>query len=252
MDQLLFNAINITRAAGGELMKYFRTPGLHIDNKLNDADIVTAADRASERVVIGSIRSIYPSHAILSEESGETQGSEYRWVIDPLDGTTNFTTGLPHFAVSIGIEHEGERVVGVVYAPALGELFTAVKGEGAYLNGVKRGHKTNKLLERAVVATGFPVDKDLNPDNNLLNVKRVLPHVRGMRRLGSASLDLSYVACGFLDAYWEMDLHEWDVSAGLLMCQEGAAPFKRFRVDRNVSVLAASPDIFPQIEKYIK
>ena len=184
----------------------------------------------------------------MSEEAGEVDGSaEFQWVVDPLDGTTNFSSGLPEFNVSIGIRHNGVTVVGVVYAAYLGELFHAVRGEGAFLNGELIHCGSRQSLDRCVVATGFPVDKDCNPDNNLDNVARILPQVRGLRRLGAAAVDISYVAAGILDAYWELNLHEWDVCAGLLIAEEAGAKYHYFRDDRNISVLVASPQILPQI-----
>lgn len=243
-SSLLLDAMSWAREAGAVHLRYFRGNELDIQSKLNDSDVVTAADKAAEKVLIDHIKASYPDHSILSEESGEeAHCGEYRWVIDPLDGTTNFSQGLPLFSVSIGIEHNGETVVGVVFAPYLNELFHAVRGQGAWLNGepIKVSGKTR--LDRSVVATGFPVDKDTNPDNNLDNVARVMPRVRGLRRLGSAAIDLCYVAAGFLDGYWELNLHAWDASAGLLILEEAGGSYTHFRVDRNISVLAGTPAI---------
>lgn len=248
LNQMLSDAIGWAREAGDIQLRYFRSGNLDIHNKLNDSDIVTAADKASEAVIIDHIRACYPAHAILSEESGETCGSSgFRWVIDPLDGTTNFSCGLPGFAVSIGIELNGTTVAGVVYAPYLDELFTAVKGGGARLNGKPLLCSGQPRLSRSVVSTGFPVDKNSNPDNNLDNVERILPLVRGLRRLGSAAIDICYVAAGFLNAYWELNLHQWDVSAALLIAAESGARHSFFRDDRGISVVVASPEIFQQI-----
>lgn len=253
LEQLLASATVIARKAGEQHIKYFRHKGLHVDVKLNESDIVTAADKAAEETILREIHSLYPDHDVLSEESGETLvGSRYRWVIDPLDGTTNFSTGLPGFCVSIALEEDGESVLGVVYAPRLGELFTAVKGGGARLNGEPISVKSNRLIERAVVSTGFPVDKNVNPDNNIDNVMRVLPLVRGLRRLGSAALDLCYVGAGFLDAYWECNLHRWDIAAGLLIATEAGASHRFYRRDRNYSVLAATPAVFDQLVELIR
>lgn len=235
--------------AGGAMMNYFRKPGLEVHTKINESDIVTIADKTAEQIIISGIRHDFPTHTILSEESG-TSGveSKWRWVIDPLDGTTNFSEGLPAWAVSIGIEYEGEPVAGIVYAPYLGELFSAIKGEGAQLNGHPISCRKNAKLERAVVATGFPVDKNVSADNNMDNLERVLPRVRGIRRLGSAALDICYVAAGFLDGYWELNLHHWDVSAALSVLGEAGGSHTFFRSDRNISILAASPLIFPQLQ----
>lgn len=253
MDDLLLDAIDIARNAGRTIRPYFRSDRLDIHSKLNEADIVTAADKASEAIIVKSIKHLYPSHSILSEEMGaENHDGEYRWIIDPLDGTTNFSAGIPIFAVSIGIEHNGVPVVGVVYDPVLDELFTAVKGQGAFLNGTPIHVKDNNRLDRAVVSTGFPVDKNVNPDNNLDNVSRVLPLVRGMRRLGSAAMDICYVAAGFTDAYWEMNLHDWDVAAALLILDEAGGESYRFRDNRNVSVIASNKKLMPQLKELIR
>lgn len=240
----------MARAAGAVHMRYFRGNDLDVTAKLNESDVVTAADKAAEQLIISEIHRLYPGHSILSEESGEENAgddSEWRWVIDPLDGTTNFSSGLPAFAVSIGVEHRGVTQVGVVFAPYLNELFHAVRGEGSWLNGERLKSSDNDRLDRAVVSTGFPVDKGQTADNNLDNLIRVMPHVRGVRRLGTAALELCYVAAGFLDAHWELNLHEWDVSAGMLIAREAGCVSERFRPDRNWSILTASPAMFGEI-----
>lgn len=253
MDDLLLDAIDIARNAGRVLRSYYRSDKLGIHTKYNEADIVTDADKAAESVIVSSINRLYPDHSILSEEMGEQNNvSDFRWIIDPLDGTTNFSAGLPIFAVSIGIEYKGERTIGVVYDPVLDELFTAVKGQGAFLNGSPIRVKNNGRMDRAVISTGFPVDKNTNSDNNLDNVSRVMPLVRGMRRLGAASMDLCYVAAGILDAYWEMNLHEWDVAAGLLILSEAGGESYSFRSGRNVSIVAATPALIPELKPLIK
>ncbi|MBO5271336.1 MAG: inositol monophosphatase [Muribaculaceae bacterium] len=245
IKKLVDDAIAWAREAGEVQLKYFRSSHLNIRAKFNDSDIVTVADKASEQVIINNINRTYPQHAILSEEmGGNAIESDYRWIIDPLDGTTNFSNGLPLFSVSIAVEYQGEVIVGVVYAPYLDEMFHAVKGGGAWLNGKPIAPSGKESLSHSVVTTGFPVDKDTTTDNNLDNVSRVLPRVRGMRRLGSAAIDLCYVAAGFLDGYWEMNLHTWDVAAGQLIVQEAGACYSHFRTDRNISVVAATPLIF--------
>lgn len=247
-DKILADAISFAKEAGKVQLSLFRSKTLGITTKQNDFDIVTEADKAAERIIKGGIQSKYPTHSILSEESGLTQeGNEFQWVIDPLDGTTNFSAGLPLFNISIGIRHNGKTVAGVVYAPYLGELFSAVVGKGAYLNGnpVSVSHKSS--LSQCVIATGFPYDKAVNPDNNLDNVERVLPEVRGLRRLGSAALDISYVAAGFLDGFWELGLREWDVCAASLIAAEAGAVVQSLRPDRNISLVVAPQEIFGQL-----
>ncbi|MCM1067595.1 MAG: inositol monophosphatase [Muribaculaceae bacterium] len=241
------------REAGDIQLSYFRGSNLHAEEKMNAFDVVTAADKASERLIIDHIRSKYPTHSILSEESGsESHEGSWRWIIDPLDGTTNFNNGLPIFSVSIALEHEGAVVAGVVFAPYLGELFRAVKGQGATLNGraIHCGEKTE--LARAVLTTGMPYDKAVNPDNNLDNIARLATKVRGIRRMGSAAVDLCYVAAGFFDGYWELALNLWDVAAGALIATEAGARVESFRDNRNVSVCAASPALFPLLRAEIR
>ena len=250
---ILADAIAMAREVGDVQLKMFRSHELEIATKQNDFDVVTAADKASERLIIDAINEKYPDHSVLTEESGlSLKGAhEWEWVIDPLDGTTNYSAGLPWFNVSIGVKYQGEAVVGVVYAAQLGELFCAVKGGGATLNGVPISPSQTPLLSKAVIATGFPYDKATNPDNNLDRVARVMPVVRGLRRLGSAALEICYVAAGFLDAYWEMNLNEWDVCAAMLVAHEAGAVAHRFRPDRNWSIIASNKKIAPQLERLI-
>ncbi|MCH5216453.1 MAG: inositol monophosphatase [Muribaculaceae bacterium] len=246
IDNILMNAVAWAKQAGKIQLELFRKPDiLNISAKLNDSDVVTNADRASEALILNNIHSLFGnSHSILSEESGvESNDSNFCWVIDPLDGTTNYSSGLPIFCVSIALKYKEDTILGVVYAPYLDELYTAIKGEGAWLNGEPIKVSSNCEISKAVVSTGFPVDKNVNRDNNLDNVARVLPLVRGMRRLGSAAWDICAVAAGSLDAYWEMNLHEWDVCAAALIAREAGAVVKSFRSDRNVSILVASPGV---------
>ena len=237
-------AVETARAAGALQLNYFRGSSLEISTKQNDYDVVTAADKVSENYIIESIRKRFPTHAILTEESGYVaEGNDYRWVIDPLDGTTNFSQGLPIFSVSIALEFKGEPIVGVVFAPYLDELFQALKGGGAFFNGNPVRCSSKCRIEESVVATGIPYDKNQNPDNNIKELSKVAPKVRGLRRLGSAAMDLCYVAAGYFDAYWELNLNRWDVSAGTLIAQEAGAKIYSIRENRNHSILAVAPGI---------
>jgi myo-inositol-1(or 4)-monophosphatase len=253
LNELAKFASVVAKDAGKIQLEYFRSDGLDIQAKLNESDVVTSADKASEAYILGRIKETFPQDSILSEESGaESLNDDWRWVIDPLDGTTNFSSGLPLFSVSIGIEHKGETVVGVVYAPYLEEMFIAIKGEGATLNGNRIKCSGVNDMAKAVVATGFPVDKGTNPDNNLDNVSKVLPAIRGLRRLGSAAIDLCYVGAGYLSGYWELNLHRWDVSAGALVAREAGARVESFRDGRNISIVAAAPGIFNTLRQNLK
>lgn len=241
------------REAGDIQLRYFRSTHLDISEKLNAFDVVTTADKESERYLIGKIRTAYPDHSILSEESGsESREEEWRWVIDPLDGTTNFSSGLPVFSVSIGLEHRGKVVAGVVFAPYLNELFKAIKGKGATMNGRPIRCSDKSQLATSVLATGVPYDKDRNPDNNLDNICRLAVKVRGIRRYGSAAMDLCYVAAGYLDGYWEMGINIWDVAAGQLVAMEAGAKTVSFRNDRNIAVIAANPALLDILRKEIQ
>lgn len=253
LDTLLDAAMAMARKAGEVHLSHFRSKGLKADAKFNESDVVTVADREAERVILEEIRRRFPDHSAMSEESGGSEAAEgVRWVIDPLDGTTNFSQGLPLFSVSIGIEIDRRQALGVVYAPVFGEMFHAMAGKGAFLNGERITCSAKTTLDKAVVATGFPVDKDSNPDNNLDNVARIMPAVRGLRRLGSAALDLCYVGAGFLDGYWEMNLHEWDVAAGRLIAEEAGARYGIWREGRGVCALAASPALYPLLKGMLR
>lgn len=242
----------MAEGAGDIHLRYFRKRNLEQHTKLNDSDVVTIADKESEAFILGYIREHFPDHGIISEESGKDhEDRPRRWVIDPLDGTTNFSAGLPQFCVSIALEYNKEAVLGVVYAPYLEECFYAVKGAGAWFNG-KRIHCGDKAeLSKAVVSTGMPYDRNDNPDNNLAEISRMVFNVRGVRRLGSAALDLSYTAAGFLDGYWELNLNRWDVAAGQLIAIEAGACVESLRADRNHSILAANPRLLPAMRRIL-
>lgn len=245
-------AIDMARGAGEIQMRYFRAPILESETKLNAFDVVTVADKESERFIKTYIAEHFPEHGIISEESGADHSDrDWRWVVDPLDGTTNFNNGLPVFSVSIALEYKGMAMVGVVYAPYLRELFHAVKGKGAYLNGKEIQCSKKKELDRAVVATGMPYDRALHPDNNLAEIERVVCKVRGTRRLGSAAIDLCYTAAGFYDAYWELNLNLWDVAAGILIAREAGVVVESIREDRNYSILASAPSLLSQFKPLI-
>ena len=240
--QMLRAALTMAGNAGRIHMNHFRQAGLEQSTKLNDSDVVTIADKESEESILSYIRNNFPSHGIISEESGSDHDDrEWRWVIDPLDGTTNFSMGLPPFCVSIALEHNSEAVIGVVFAPYLQECFFAVRDKGAWLNGSVIHCSDKSQLSKAVVATGMPYDRNDNPDNNLAEISRMSLCVRGIRRMGSAAIVLCYTAAGFFDAYWELNLNRWDVAAGQLIAKEARAVVESIRSDRNHSILASNP-----------
>ena len=203
---------------------------LQIERKFGqETNLVTEIDKRAEEIIIGAIRKKHPDHDFLAEESGShNKSSEFRWIIDPLDGTLNFTHGVPLYSVSIALEARGEIVAGVVYEPNLGELFTAEKGKGAFLNKKPiRVSGVDKMIESMMV-TGFPYTIRDNPGNAVEHFVNFLMSAQGIRRLGSAAVDLCYVACGRFDAFWEVTLSPWDMAAGVLLVQEAGGRFTDF------------------------
>jgi len=217
--------LNLAIEAAKEAGKYLKYNVGKVRNvetkKGEDRNLVSEIDRGSEEKIIGMIKSRYPSHAILAEESGaEEKEAAFKWIIDPLDGTTNYLHHVPVYCVTIAVEHKGEIVAGVVYDPNLDELFTTEKGSGAYLNGKRlKVSDTTELIDGLLV-TGFPYDIAHNPDRTVERFVRLLLAAGGMRRLGSAALDLSYIAAGRFDGFWEVSLNPWDMAAGVLLIQE--------------------------------
>jgi myo-inositol-1(or 4)-monophosphatase len=217
----------IAREAGALLMSYFHQH-IKIEYK-GEADLVTIADRASEKLIRERIRSLWPAHDILGEEEGLIDtGSDYRWYVDPLDGTTNFAHGFPVFCVSLALEHQGRRIAGVVYDPTRQEMFTAEQGSGAYLNQEPIRVSPTAQLAEALVATGFPSHKrHKNP--NIYFYHQITLRTHGVRRAGSAALDLCYVASGRLDGFWEFNLNPWDTAAGVLLVEEAGGRVTDFQ-----------------------
>lgn len=214
-------AQDLARRAGRIQRERYETE-LSIETKSASIDLVTEVDRECEALIVAGIEAARPGDAILAEEGGgqDNREARWRWVIDPLDGTTNYAHGFPRFCVSIGIELEGRGEVGVVYDPLLDELFHAVRGAGAWLGDRRLSVSGEAVLGQALVATGFAYDVHLSEADNLASFAHMLKAARGIRRDGSAALDLCYVAAGRLDAYWELKLHAWDVAAGNLIVEE--------------------------------
>ncbi len=184
-------------------------------------DLVTEMDREAEELIISLIQERYPDHGILTEERAElTSDSVCRWIVDPIDGTTNYSHGFPVYCVSIAFELEGEVVIGVVYDPTRDELFTARKGKGACLNGDPISVSKTGTLDRSLLATGFPYDIRSSKENNLTEFGRFAVRAQAIRRAGSAAIDLCYVGCGRFDGFWEMKLHAWDIAAAALVVTE--------------------------------
>lgn len=208
----------IAREAGGLLMEHFHRR-VKIEYK-GEADLVTVADRASEKLILEQIRERWPDHDVVGEEGARIEtGADYRWYVDPLDGTTNFAHGYPVFCVSLGLSYRGARKAGVLYDPTRDELFAAEQGKGAYLNGERIAVSQTTRLAESLVSTGFPSHKrHKNPNIFFYHVVTLRSH--GVRRAGSAALDLASVACGRYDGFWEFNLNPWDTCAGILLVEE--------------------------------
>jgi len=220
MQPLLNIGMRAARRAGDVIVRSLsRLDSLKIDTKGRN-DFVTDIDRKAEAEIIATIRRSHPDHAFLAEESGRAGDSEYVWIIDPLDGTTNFLHGFPTFAVSIAVEHRGRLQHAVVYDPSRQEFFTASRGDGAQLEGRKIRVSSQRSLEGALIGTGFPYRITDHVDDYLAMLKAVMSTAAGVRRPGAASLDLAYVAAGRLDGFWECGLAPWDTAAGTLLIQE--------------------------------
>jgi myo-inositol-1(or 4)-monophosphatase len=213
-------AIKLAHRAG-EMLRLAQNKRRTIDYK-GAINLVTEMDRRSERLIGDGLKKAFPDHDFYAEENEQNinRGSEYRWIVDPLDGTTNYAHRLPIYSVSIALEHRGKVVVGIVYQPVLKELFVAELGNGATLNGHPIRVTTERRLERSLLVTGFPYDVQTSDADNLNHFRNFIKRVRAVRRLGSAALDLCYVACGRFDGFWEIKLSPWDLAAGALICSE--------------------------------
>jgi myo-inositol-1(or 4)-monophosphatase len=219
MQQLKDFAVELAINAGELLMEKFNQ-SLEIHYK-GDINLVTEADKVSENLIIAAIRQNFPDHGILSEESPAIlDGSAMRWIIDPLDGTTNYAHGYPVFCVSIALEKDGVIMLGVVHDPTRRDTFVAVRGEGAYLNSKRLAVSETPELTRSLLATGFPYDIRDSKENNLINFNMMAKEAQAVRRAGAAALDMAYVAAGRFDGFWELKLKPWDTAAASLLIEE--------------------------------
>jgi myo-inositol-1(or 4)-monophosphatase len=227
-EELKATALEAARIAGGILVEYARN-GFRVEYK-DTVNLVTDADRRSEQAIVNVIRKAWPDHQVLAEEEGmQGAAADYRWVIDPLDGTTNFAHGFPAYCVSIGLEYRGRCILGVVLDPTRQELFLAETGRGAYLNGTRLRVSSTATLNAALLVTGFAYDIRETRENNLNHFSHFAVRAQGLRRMGAAALDLSYVAAGRFDGFWELKLHPWDTAAGLVILQEAGGRLTDFK-----------------------
>ncbi len=245
--------------SSGKILKKNLTVKKHIKDKGNAGiDIVTQVDLKSEKNIIGLISKAFPNHAILAEESKAQDGDDYKWIIDPLDGTLNYSHGFPNTTVSIALEHKGKILMGGVYDPFRDELFFAQKGNGSFLNGKKIHVSSTPKLNRSLLCTGFPYDLRVgNNANKYLKIfKKFLLSSQAVRRCGSAAMDLSYLACGRFDGFWELKLKPWDTAAAVLIVQEAGGKVttysgKPFSIYQN-ELLASNGKIHTEMKKHVR
>ena len=250
--------IKAARRAGKALVKDFReVENLQVSTK-GPGDFVTKADREAERIIKEDLMGARPTYGWLGEETGEQEGQDptRRWIVDPLDGTTNFLHGMPHWAISIALEHKGEITSAVVFDAAKDEMFWAEKGSGAWMNDRRLRVSGRRAMHEAVFATGVPFSAKKTLPATLADLARLMPACAGMRRWGVASLDLAYVAAGRFDGYWERELHQWDIAAGILSVKEAGGLIGPVREGYDIlekgALICANQALFAPLTKIIR
>ena len=251
MHPMLNIAIKAARSAGNIIVRSMdQLDTLSVSTKGRN-DFVSDVDKSAEKEIIKIIRRAYPSHGILAEESGSTEGDEFLWIIDPLDGTTNFLHGFPQFAVSIALQHKDRLEHAVIYDPLRQEIFSASRGAGAQLNERRIRVSKAKGLEGSLLGTGFPFRQMDHLNNYIEILKNIIPQAAGVRRPGSAALDLAYVAAGRLDGFWEFGLRPWDLAAGALLVQEAGGILSDFEGGNDYmksgNIVAGNPKVMKAI-----
>ena len=259
LEELAVHCTKIIQDAGNLLMTYFaRSFDVAFKGQFN---MVTAADLASEDFICSALEKLTPGIALLSEEDAEKSGSDltqttdYQWIIDPLDGTTNFAHQLPHFCISVALVHCSDPLLGLVYDPVKKELFTAIRQKGTFLNGTRCYVSQQPTLETSILATGFPYRVRELTQNNLAEFCAIRLNCQGVRRMGAAALDLAYVSAGRLDGFWERWLKPWDTAAGILLVQEAGGLISRFDGSSytiyDAEISASNGKIHPQLQKIL-
>ena len=255
MHPMLTTAVKATRRAGGIISRASNNLDIIKVSRKSWNDFVSEVDRAAEQAIIGVLLAAYPDHSILAEESGSQGQSDFQWIIDPLDGTTNFLHGFPQYAVSIALRHKGVITQAVVYDPTRNDLFTASRGHGAYLNDHRI--RVGKRIELAdcLIGTGFPYSQFDHVDAYLGMFRDIMQKTAGIRRPGSAALDLAYTAAGRYDGFWELGLRPWDIAAGALLITEAGGLIGDLEGEdgymQSSNVVAGSPKVFAQLLRLI-
>lgn len=250
--------VKAARKAGRALLRDFGEVEALLVSVKSPGDFVTKADEKAQETILEELMEARPNYGFLGEESAEIAGKDptRRWIVDPLDGTTNFLHGLPHWAVSIALEHKGEIVAAVIYDPIKDELFTAEKGEGAWLNGKRMRVSGRREMIEMLFATGIPFAGRPDLPETLKDLARIMPTCAGVRRYGAAALDLAYVAAGRFDGFWERGLHSWDMAAGLLLIKESGGLVEAYDGDKSPletgDVIAANEAVFTRFAAIIR
>jgi myo-inositol-1(or 4)-monophosphatase len=253
---MINKVINIAKEAGEIIREGFKE-SISIEYKTDVSNIVTNIDKAAEKLITDFVNKEYPNHSIIAEESGKSQkSSEYTWLIDPIDGTTNFAHKLPLFSVSIGIQKNGETIIGVIYDVMRDAIYSAEKGSGTYENSKRINVNVNSDLAKSLLVTGFAYDREDNYKEAIQIFGSFLTKTRSVRRLGSAALDFCYVASGVFDGFWEANLSPWDVCAGLLLVEEAGGETSDFKGNKvqiySDSFLATNGKVHNDMLKIIK
>ena len=256
MHPMLNIAVKAARRAGSIINRATQDLDLLTVQRKGEHDYVSEVDKMAEQAIVETLLEAYPDHAILAEEGGAQGESEYVWIIDPLDGTTNFLHGFPQFAVSIGLQHKGVLNQAVIFDPTRNELYTATRGRGAYLNDRRLRVSKQTRLEDALIGTGFPYSDFSFMEAYMKMFLELMPKTAGLRRPGAASLDLAYVAAGRYDGFWEAGLKRWDMAAGVLLIQESGGLVTDFDGGENYmatgNVIGGNPKIFSQLLQVIQ
>ena len=254
--EVLKDVKKIVIKTGKYQLEKFNSRDFSIDAKSTIVELVTEVDLESEKRILDNLSNKYPEISYVSEERGSSENqSEYKWILDPLDGTTNFSQGLPVFTISLALTKRGNSVLGIVYNPFTNEFFHAIKGVGAFLNDKRIGVSNRKKLENCVLGTGFSYSRAIDMQNNLEIFSYFGPLVRGLRRLGAASYDLCNVARGALDGYWEMNLRIWDVAASDIIIKEAGGSIVYVEQKEGISLVCGNDDIcgvlYRKISEYL-
>lgn len=252
VDHVYWPMIELALKVGQIQAEAFRSAHLHIDTKSSGVDLVTEVDLASDKEIRQTITALFPQDSLLTEESGMALNSSKRlWIVDPLDGTTNYASGLPIFAVSIALWVDQKPEFGVVYLPILGELCVGQSGRGAFLNDMQCRISQKMQLNTCVFATGFPYDRATAQNNNSQNMTYMIPKVRGIRRMGAAAYDLTLVAAGVLDGFWELRLSLWDLAAAKLFLLEAGATIYEQVENNQYSLLVGNEHLVNHLKPHI-